>query len=434
MAEDDKNQVDSLMKDFDRLRTTETDMMFGHFVNEDKKLEDDGKDHKSQDERTRSDDHDRHRSEHHSDHHKSSHHSDHHKSSYHNDYHNSDRHRSTNDTPKPEVKKEGEFASKEEEDLAKLDMLRKLGELAQLGVPLSQNYNMKSDYKAMKFEYDLHKSIREKKTGIIWMSNLLINICWGLEMANENFNPFDFKLDGWSEQINEDSGDYNDVLGDLYEKYFKTGKGMSPEVKLMMMISGSAIKYHLSHAMIAKNNAEQELRNNPHLIKDLKNNAGAGNSNKEHEQAKQRAEDLNRLRLGELENIRQEKLQEEIYEREQTIKELQQQLAMQRSDSRSAYSRSHQPSYSGQKTMSAPVLPQSLRNQEYIRQQQIIQQKKQMEATYAPNIDNILDEKINDSQSKASIDDEKSRDNKSRESKSRGGRKKGKRATIHIAT
>jgi len=53
--------------------------------------------------------------------------------------------------------------TKEKLALRNLDMLRKLGELSNRGVKLSQTYNMNSDYKTMKFEYDLHSEIRSKQ-------------------------------------------------------------------------------------------------------------------------------------------------------------------------------------------------------------------------------------------------------------------------------
>ena len=46
----------------------------------------------------------------------------------------------------------------------------------------------------------------------------------GLEFLNNRFDPFDFKLDGWSEQVNEDLGDYDEIFGELHEKYNSKGK------------------------------------------------------------------------------------------------------------------------------------------------------------------------------------------------------------------
>ncbi len=343
--------------------------------------------------------------------------------------------------------KESEFRTEEDEMLAKLDMLRKLGELTQYGVKLSQNYNMGSDFKTMKYEYELHKSIRDKHNGIKWMSNMLVNVCYGVEIANDKFNPFDFHLKGWSEQMNEDSDSYYDVFGELYEKYFKTGKPIPPELKLFLMISGSAVKFHLAHSMINKlPNLGQMLNNNPEMAEKLRQQASAdklkeqGDKQRDsfnnkaanyHDEARQRAEDLQLLREQEAEFYRMKQAEQgqrmvfnqgpqgmqghnpglnsqgnngypgyQMANKQSELDELQRQLNAQRSDSRSMYSQQQgQGPYPPpqQRTMRAPVLPSSLRKpvasmgtpisslsqglhmsgqqQEQIRQQQILDQK-----------------------------------------------------------
>lgn len=151
--------------------------------------------------------------------------------------------------------------------LKKLDMLRKLGELAQYGVKLSQNYNMSSDYFTMKYEYELHKSIRSKQNSVNWMSSLMLNCIYGVEILNEKYNPFDLKLKNWSEQINADINNYYDVFGEIYEKYNKPGKNMSPELKLILMVSGSALKFHLNNTLLSQP-GKIELGSNSNYIQD----------------------------------------------------------------------------------------------------------------------------------------------------------------------
>ncbi len=212
----------------------------------------------------------------------------------------------------------------EEKMLQKLDMLRKLSELAQAGVKLSQNYNMNSDYKMMKYEYELHKGIRSKQNGINWMSSMMLNVIYGVEMMNDKYNPFSFKLKGWSEQMSADSNNYYDVFGELYEKYNKPGKGMAPELKLLLMISGSALKYHLTNTMmgnlpmmntkldedpvlaeklrqkaIAQKIKEQTEKNNEKLMNQM---------SKEHEIATQKASDIAMIQQKEIEfqNLKRE--------------------------------------------------------------------------------------------------------------------------------
>jgi hypothetical protein len=244
--------------------------------------------------------------------------------------------------------KKNEFKSEEDEMLAKLDMLRKLGELVKCGVKLSQKYSMESDYKAMKYEYELHKGIREKQQGIKWLSNMMINICYGLEMSNDSFNPFDFKLKGWSEQMNADVDDYYDVMGELYEKYFKT-KAQSPEIKLFFMISGSAIRYHLAKTMMeGLPNLNTIIKNNPDVTDQLRHQAELdkkrdvfnNNAQKEHDIARRSAQDISYLKkaknqLNE-ENTQFNKRQPSISDAD--LNEYQHQLNMTRSESRSAYS------------------------------------------------------------------------------------------------
>ncbi len=141
--------------------------------------------------------------------------------------------------------------SEEGKMLKRLDMLRKLGELAQYKVKLSQNYNMNSDYFTMKYEYQLHTNIRAKQNFVNWTSSLMLNCIYGVEILNEKYNPFQLKLTGWSEQINADISNYYDIFGEIYEKYNKPGKSMSPELKLVMMLGGSALKFHLNNVAVS---------------------------------------------------------------------------------------------------------------------------------------------------------------------------------------
>ncbi len=55
--------------------------------------------------------------------------------------------------------------------LKKIDLLRKLGELSQCGIKLSQNYSMKSNAVLMHYEYNIHKNERMKQIKIQWMKH-----------------------------------------------------------------------------------------------------------------------------------------------------------------------------------------------------------------------------------------------------------------------
>jgi hypothetical protein len=165
--------------------------------------------------------------------------------------------------------------TEEELFLRKMDMLRKLGELAQAGVKLSQNYSMEHDYKTMKFEYELHTGIRSKTNAVNFLSGMLIGIVRGMEMLNDNYNPFDIKFENtWSNNVTTGINDYYDVLGEIYEKYTKPGQKMAPELKLFLMLSGSAITIQMHRGI--KNlipQVSQNLNNDPNMVENLRKEA-----------------------------------------------------------------------------------------------------------------------------------------------------------------
>ena len=166
--------------------------------------------------------------------------------------------------------------SPENQMLKKLDMLRKLGELAQYGVKLSQNYNMNSDYFTMKYEYELHKNIRAKQNFINWTSSVMLNCIYGVEILNDKYDPFSLKLTGWSEQINADISSYYDIFCEIYEKYNKPGKSMSPELRLILMLGGGALKFHLNKVALSNKvqpTYNMQTQQDPQLLEQMRNQA-----------------------------------------------------------------------------------------------------------------------------------------------------------------
>ncbi len=216
--------------------------------------------------------------------------------------------------------------------LKKLDMIRKLGELKDLGVILSQNYSMASSYNLMKNEYELHTSIRKKKTSLTWASNMLVNCFYGLEILNDKTNWFDLKLSGWSEQMSNDMPNYYDVLSELYEKYNKPGKSVAPEIKLLLMVSGSALKFHLANSLASSlPKVGDVFDKDPQLLNQLRQQAVASKIKqqneqqtqqfndkvtKEHVSVAQNLSDLNMLRQKEMEylNMQQNNIKQNQYE------------------------------------------------------------------------------------------------------------------------
>jgi len=89
----------------------------------------------------------------------------------------------------------------------------------------------------------------------------------GLEFLNSRFDPFDIKLDGWAEAVNENLEEYDDVFGELHEKYGSKAK-MAPELKLLFMLGGSAVMLHMTNTMFksAMPGMDDIMRQNPDLM------------------------------------------------------------------------------------------------------------------------------------------------------------------------
>lgn len=134
----------------------------------------------------------------------------------------------------------------------KTELLRKLSELKQKGYKLTQEYNFNSTIEEMECEYDLLKSIADKRNGLKLYKNLLLNACSVAEFLNDKYDPFSFQLSGWSEHMSVEVDSYEDVLEELYEKYKGRGTNLPPELKLLFLILASASAFHFSKAHLSK--------------------------------------------------------------------------------------------------------------------------------------------------------------------------------------
>lgn len=158
--------------------------------------------------------------------------------------------------------------SKEELLREKFKILRKLEALEKKGVELSKKYNMDSPLAEMQGEYETIMDEKSKQNSIKFQGNMLMAVINGIEFLNNRFDPFDIKLDGWSEQINENINDYDDIFSELHEKY-KSKATMAPELKLLFQLGGSAMMVHMTNTMFksAMPGVDDVLRQNPDLMR-----------------------------------------------------------------------------------------------------------------------------------------------------------------------
>lgn len=157
--------------------------------------------------------------------------------------------------------------TKEELLREKFKILKKLEELERKGIDLSKKYSMESDLLEMQGEYESIKSERERKNSVKFQRRMLMAAVTGLEFMNNRFDPFDFKLDGWGEQVNENVDDYDEIFGELHEKYKSKAK-IAPELKLLFQLGGSAIMLHMTNTMFKSSipGMDDIMRQNPELM------------------------------------------------------------------------------------------------------------------------------------------------------------------------
>ena len=133
---------------------------------------------------------------------------------------------------------------------------------------------MDSPLNEMQGEYETIVEEKAKTNSVKFQGNMLMACINGIEFLNGRFDPFDVKLDGWSDQVNENLTDYDDVFGELYEKYKSKGS-MSPELKLLFQLGGSAVMVHMTNTLFksAMPGMDDILRQNPDLMQQFQSAA-----------------------------------------------------------------------------------------------------------------------------------------------------------------
>jgi len=152
----------------------------------------------------------------------------------------------------------------------KADLLNKISRLAKKGIATSARLTIYSDVEEIRTEYKRMMYGIEVDRSIKFQRRMLIACVTGLEFLNDKFDPFDLELNGWSQNMMENVEDYDGVFEELYNKY-KTKVQVAPEVKLIMMVGGSAMMFHLTNSMFkaAVPNVSQVMKQNPGLMQNM---------------------------------------------------------------------------------------------------------------------------------------------------------------------
>ena len=174
----------------------------------------------------------------------------------------------------------------EKEKKEKSEVLNKLQRLEQKGFPVSKRYTMDNTLDEMNQEYARLVDARSLEASLRFQRQALMSVVTGMEWANTRFDPFDIKLDGWSEAVHENVEDFDEIFEELYDKYKERGK-MPPEARLVMALAGSGFMCHVSNTFLKSRmssvSADDILKSNPDLAKQFAaaaaNQAGPGFGN-----------------------------------------------------------------------------------------------------------------------------------------------------------
>ena len=170
-----------------------------------------------------------------------------------------------------------ENLSFEEIQKRKFDLLCKFERLRDKGIKLPKTFSMSSNYEEMNHEYERLIHHRKMDNSVKMQRRMLVSFASMAEFVNNKTgNPFDIHLDGWSENMNEEINNYDEVFEDLYEKY-KESASMAPELKLVFMVASSAFWFHISNNMsksvMGNMNMGDMFKNNPNLMNQFKDAA-----------------------------------------------------------------------------------------------------------------------------------------------------------------
>ena len=155
----------------------------------------------------------------------------------------------------------------------KQDLLYKFHRLESKGIKIPKKFNMYSDVREMRSDFERIKRDHEVNASIKFSRRMLMAVVSATEFLNKRYDPFGVELNGWSETVMENStdGDYDNIFERLHDKY--AGKvNTPPELELMLSLAGSAIMFHMTSTMFKSiPNLGSMAQNNPEMQQAMSN-------------------------------------------------------------------------------------------------------------------------------------------------------------------
>ena len=135
----------------------------------------------------------------------------------------------------------------------KQDILFQFQRLEKRGVHVPKDFTMSSDIDDLRYEFNRIREQLKIDNSISFSRKGLMFVVSALEMMNTKYDPLNIELDGWSENIMDSMNEYDDIFEELYYKY-KDSNNMSPEMRLLLSLSGSAFMFHITNSMFRSKN------------------------------------------------------------------------------------------------------------------------------------------------------------------------------------
>jgi hypothetical protein len=156
----------------------------------------------------------------------------------------------------------------------KMDLLYRYGRLEGNGYKSGLSLNMRTPLETLRSEVNKLERMRNVQRSIRTQRKLLISFASGTEYCNKRYNPYKFALDGWSGEVLENIGDYDEVFEELHDKY-KDSVQMAPELKLLTMVGGSGLMFHLSNTLFKSSTPQLNdiLQKNPDIMEQIQREA-----------------------------------------------------------------------------------------------------------------------------------------------------------------
>lgn len=162
-----------------------------------------------------------------------------------------------------------EYLTPEQEAIKKTESLTMLERMDRRGIG-GNKMSMMNSYEEIQAELSKRKDSKALEASLRFQRSMLTTVTNGMEFLNNRYDPLGVNLDGWSEQINENLEDYDEIFEELYDKYKDRSK-VAPEVRLIMSLGLSAAMCHVTNTMFKSRmpGMDDILRKNPDLAKQM---------------------------------------------------------------------------------------------------------------------------------------------------------------------